>query len=161
MTRTLAPTRVAGRAAAAECLSRASREGVLAGEGSCSLRAIASSLDVSHTHIERCVNPASGIAMALGDVFAGPRPWAMRVFMLALDHVEGARKVVRSPLADILRVVTRVGTLAETISNALGDGVVTRAEWRAIEGNLLTIESMCRSARVACRVAAETAEDAP
>lgn len=157
MNRLLAPPRVTGRAVAAHCISRASHEGVTAGEGSCSLRAIASTLCVSHTHMERCANPASGVAITLGDVIAGPRAWSTRALLLSLEHVDGTSKLVKSPLAEVLRVVTRVGKLAETMTEALGDGVVTRAEWQAIAGCLLTVEAMCRSARVACRVAADLA----
>lgn len=150
----LSPDRVRWRAVAAELVHQASTACVEAGEGEGTLRAIAAKLGVSGAHMQRAADPRSGVALAFGDVLAGPRAWRDRVLALAVAHVaESSARVIESPVGELLRITVKLGELAGATVQVIADGVVTPEEWEEVEGRLLSIETMCRNARAACGAA--------
>lgn len=82
--RTLHPSRVAGRSLAAGILRSAQRALVERGDGAATGHAIARRWGISHTSVDRMGEPTSGVAIALGDVLALPRELARQVLAGAL-----------------------------------------------------------------------------
>ncbi len=150
----ISPERVQWRAVAAELVHQASQACVEAGEGEGTLRALGAKLGVSGAHMQRMADPRAGVAIAFGDVLAGPRAWRDRVLTLAVARVaDSSARVIQSPVGELLRLTVKLGELAAATSSVIADGVVTAEEWAEVEGRLLSLETMCRNARAACGAA--------
>lgn len=118
--RALHPARVQGRALAATIL-RTAREALVArGDHSATGRAIAGRWGVSHTAVDRYSDPASGVAVALGDVLAMPRALAVEVLTGALAALDEGGDV---PTRDSLdRVAIELGVAIQAYHHDIADG---------------------------------------
>lgn len=119
---TLHPARVAGRAIAATLL-RAARESLVSrGDHSATGRCVAHRWGISHAVVDRMSDPASGVAITLGDVLALPRDLARQVLTGALAALDDAAPEV--PTRDSLdRVAIELGAGVARLHRDLADGV--------------------------------------
>ncbi len=118
--RTLHPSRVAGRALAAGILRSAQRALVERGDGAVTGHAIARRWGISHTSVDRMGDPTAGAAITLGDVLSLPRELARQVLAGALGTLDDGAEV---PTRDSLdRVAIELGAAVARLHQDLADG---------------------------------------
>ncbi len=118
--RTLHPSRIAGRSLAATILRNAREALVARGDASATGRTIAHRWGISHAIVDRMSDPTSGVAIALGDLLAMPRALAIEVLtgsLAALD--EGADVATRDSLD---RVAIELGVAIQAYHSDIADG---------------------------------------
>lgn len=101
---TLLPLRVSARAVAARLFRSARDAAVSRGCGHATGTALAAMWGVTHSAVDRLADPASGHAIALGDVLTLPRDLAVDVLMGALAHLDATADVSARDTIDSLAI---------------------------------------------------------
>lgn len=122
----LAPDRVLMRATVAQLLSDAIRARVAAGDGACTMRAIARRMKTSHTHVERWASADSGRAIALGDLMAMPRDLARETLVRCLGVLEPSGGTGARDTLDAITVA--LGVAVSDLARDLADGRMDEPE---------------------------------
>lgn len=118
--KSLAPSRVQGRARAASLFAEAARACVARGAQAATLRAVAHRLEVSHTQVERWADPLAGRALALGDVLALPRELAREILGRCLASLEEPESA--APRRTLAEITIALGRAVHDLEGDLADG---------------------------------------
>lgn len=101
---TLNPARVSARAIAAGLFRAARDAAVIRGNGHATGTALAAAWGITHSAVDRLADPASGHAIALGDVLTLPRDLAADVLTGALAHLDASADVSARDTIDSLAI---------------------------------------------------------
>jgi hypothetical protein len=119
MSKPLATPRIQGRALAAAAF-RAAREALSAVDDSTTGRAIAKRWGVDHSIVDRWADPTSGVALALGDLLAMPRPLAVATLMGSLALLSRGDDTPTRDTCDGIAIL--LGEAIQGLKRDLADG---------------------------------------
>ena len=117
---TISPLRVSARAVAARLFRSARESAVARGEGSATGTSLAARWGVTHSAVDRLADPASGHAIALGDLLTLPVDLARDVLIGALSHLDDSADVSARDTIDAIAI--DLGVALSDLRRDLRDG---------------------------------------